>query len=295
MQDNKKTQTKPKKRKKGKRTITVNMRDSHTFITDRLKKKKIAFQIESTLRTKMVKFETEKAKHVYIFSDEIVSYKDMHLLREVKQEVKKQTQNVNVGELDENVTYFDFHSTVKDLHIDSGTIYDLKDVCEVDITKAYYYTARKLGYISDDFFKKCLALPKPKRLRLIGSIATKKKIEVYEGGRLVEYYSKTDEKLRQCWFNIIRYTDNVMKEVKNALDDDFIFYWVDGIYFKDRGYNVDIAKGIFEKFDFAVTYEKLSKIQAVNIEGVLHLEVTKQGGKKKPFAIPKNNIKKYNF
>ena len=291
MQDSKKTN----KKKKGKETVTVNLRDHHSFITDRLKKRKIDFQIERTLRTTMVKFETHLYKHIYIFAEELVSYNDMHLLREVKNEVKKQTQGVNVGELDEDVTYFEFHKTVKDVDIDSGTIYNLDNVCEVDITKAYYYTARKLGYISEDFFKKCLELPKPKRLRLIGSIATKKKVEVWENGILTEYFTKTDEKLRQCWFNIIRHTDNVMKKVKDALDDDFIFYWVDGIYFKDRGYNAQIAKKIFQDNDFAVTYEKLQKIEAVNIEGVLHLAVTKEGGKVKPFAIPKNNIKKYNF
>lgn len=291
MQDSKKSN----KKKKGKETVTVNLRDHHSFITDRLKKRKIDFNIERTLRTTMVKFETDLYKHIYIFSGEIVSYKDMHLLREVKQEVTSQTKSIEVGELNENVTYFDFSNTVKDIELDSGTMYSLDKVCEVDITKAYYYTAHKLGYISTEFFNMCLDLPKPKRLRLIGSIATKKKIEVWEGGQMVEYFSKTDEKLRQCWFNIIRYTDNVMKEVKNKLDDDFIFYWVDGIYFKDRGYNVQIAKSIFEKFDFSVTYEKLQKIEAVNIEGVLHLEVTKDNGVKKPFAIPKQNVKKYNF
>ena len=41
-----------------------------------------------------------------------------------------------------------------------------------------------------------------------------------------------DLRMRDIWFHICYNVGKVMKECSNAIQDYFVFYWVDGIYFQ---------------------------------------------------------------
>ena len=108
---------------------------------------------------------------------------------------------------------------------------DTTDVYEADISMCYYVTAFKLGFMSEQMYELCKGLPKSHRLKLLGAIATSKTFRRYEDGQIVFETVLEDETLRMAWFKICFYVGQAMQTVKDALKDNFLFYWVDGIYF----------------------------------------------------------------
>lgn len=243
----------------------------------------------------------DKSYDISIYrTDELISFEEMNLQNACKREFKKNEDKIKpISNYD--IKYNSFSPSLKDVYKDSGSMYSYKGISEIDLTKAYYYAAKNLGYISEEFFNKCMQIPKSQRLRLIGSIATRKTIFEYDPTENkkapVSVKIKQDEKLRLAWDNIVTYVDRAMNEVETYLGKDFLFYWVDGVYFKDHGLNAKKIQLIFKKHGFDSTYEKLHRVDVVNKNGVVELDVYKgeNGEIFKPFTVPMYNQKAYKF
>ena len=293
----KKTKSKPKKKPVKK-----------TYFSSINLQKKIEEYV--SLGYPVVLTETRKTKTIFVQlhdfpfdiqifkTDEIIRYEEMNLQMQCKREFKKNVDNIkpiNPNEL----KYNSFSPSLKDVYRDSGSMYSYEGISEIDLSKAYYSAALELGYISKDFYDKCLQVPKSQRLRLIGSIATRKTIWTYEPYKkeAVKVHVKEDKKLRMAWDNIVYYVDKAMNKVESYLGKDFLFYWVDGIYFKDRGYNARKIQMIFKEFGFDSTYEKLHRVDVVNKNGIVELDVFKgeKGEIFKPFTVPMYNQRAYKF
>jgi hypothetical protein len=257
--------------------------------------------VGSTNRTTTISVKTPDKDITVFYTGQIVTYKEMHLQRECKREFKSNEHLIEETTEEEN--YYNFSPSLKDVAKDSGSIYELKNVSEIDITKAYYYSARNLGYISEEFFQKCMVLPKEQRLRLIGSIATRKTVKTFtvesykKNGKSDEpddMFIKQDKKLRLAWKNIVINVDKAMSDVMTYLKKDFIFYWVDGIYFYNDGMNKFKVDQIFKKHGFDSTFENHEKVQVVNKFGCLEIQIHK-GDTYKPFTVPMSKQKAYQF
>lgn len=160
-------------------------------------------------------------------------------------------------------TYQKFAPKLHDLKFGDDDLIEVNEVYEIDLNAAYYYAAFLLGYIDEDFFNKTLNLPKHIRLRLLGSIATRKHIEESDGEEIT-YEVVQNEKMRDVWHNIVCHVDRIMTEMAEALGDRFIFYWVDGIYFTTFGeHDVPsiVVEQIAKKNNFEVKKKKLKKIE----------------------------------
>ena len=138
-------------------------------------------------------------------------------------------------------------------------------------------------------------MPKHFRLILIGSIATSKRIYNYVSGKLESVTVKENEILRQAWFHICKYVDQCMIDIKNCIGEDFIFYWVDGIFFKpNRGKNIKICNVLLNHYGFNFTADYCKKIEAINVGKGNELKVFKNNTVKH-FSIMNNKIKGYYF
>ena len=184
----------------------------------------------------------------------------------------------------------------------SGDCIDIENILEMDITKAYYQMAYNLGYISKKFFEVTLKLPKHIRLRLLGSIATKRIIEKWENGKVVEMKIVEDLRMRDIWFHICYNVGKVMKECSEAIQDYFVFYWVDGIYFqqhphfnKENDPTKQIIQKIFQKNNLKFTINELEKISLQNLNDEIMLKCWKDGRVKSNFSVPHKKVKKYIF
>lgn len=230
----------------------------------------------------------------------------MILQRKAKKDIEKMIKLLPNSKItfssNKKIHFFEFDSSLKYMVETSGDCIDIENIIEMDITKAYYQMAYNLGYISKDFFMECLGLPKIIRLRLLGSIATKRIVETYKGGKVVEMKIVEDLKMRDIWFHICYNVGKVMKECSEAIQDYFIFYWVDGIYFqrhphfnKENDPTKQIIQNIFQKNGLKFTINELEKISLQNLNDEIMLKCWKDGQVKSNFSVPHKKVKKYIF
>jgi len=112
----------------------------------------------------------------------------------------------------------------------------LPEVYNIDLTAAYLYVLKNLEIISNGLFDKLLNLPKIDRLASIGTLASKKLIFSYDqnGDLKEEAQIIEDKELSNVFYLCVEEVNLLMNICRDLLGDDFIFYWVDGIYFKNK-------------------------------------------------------------
>ena len=92
-----------------------------------------------------------------------------------------------------------------------------------------------------------------------------------------------------------------MMEVADGLQDYFLFYWVDGIYFKkddniildENQPSIQVVKYIFEKHNLDYTTKNIQKMTIINKNKNIYLQLYIDNYKKSEFYVPKTNVKKY--
>lgn len=244
----------------------------------------------------------------YLYSDQHCPMSLFPIMKQAKSEVYDNAKKVKEAPFSENpfdIKYYEFAETLVDLVNDSGSIYEYKDVYECDITGAYYRAAVNLGFISKEFFDKCMALKKIHRLKVLGSIATSKRIYSYKDGKLEEDpIVIQDDFLRSAWFKICSYINDAMQVVRACTNVNFLFYWVDGIYIRmPKKSDVDIVKKqvdmLTEDLNFEWKVEKLKNFKLINEGDKIEIQIEKHKPKAdgskdiRYFYPPKEKIKYY--
>mgnify|MGYP006272155985 CR=1 FL=1 len=143
---------------------------------------------------------------------------------------------------------------------DYGVGERIEDLIYIDINSAYWQTAHHLGIISDSLYTQGLETNKIVRLAALGSLAKTREIWNYDGNNL-----KKSETIRNpnenLWFAICKRVSDVMIEVVNKIGDDFVFYWVDGIYIKNTPESFAKVTSAFIKLGYSSKYEPIPFIQ----------------------------------
>ena len=70
--------------------------------------------------------------------------------------------------------------------------------------------------------------------------------------------TETSDDTKHLWFNICYELGKIMTESMKIAKDSFIFYWVDGIYVKDKPTAMKIKK-FFEDNEFPSKLRKMRK------------------------------------
>ena len=233
----------------------------------RLIKAKKDFEVIHTGSSTTIKYDNKKI----LYSHFKIHNRFLYLFQEVKKEFLNNIEK-NKIDLDFSInsktilySYYKTHNKFPEI----GEILNFKDCCELDIEKAYYNAAYKLGFISQEFYNKCRELPKTIRLMLLGSIATNKRIEIYKNGEKISSEKKQDENLRAAWFMVCEYVDKCLFEFSEIVHKSFLFYYVDGIFFENYSdYEKDIKEAQFFcelKYGLKFKIEKIDKIEAVRL------------------------------
>ena len=162
----------------------------------------------------------------------------------------------------------------------------IKKVYNVDINAAYPTALLNLGFISKELFDELQALPKMKKLKAIGMLATKKTVFEFENGQQVKAYFKVNDELRNVWFAICQEVGEAIDECKQNIKS-FLFFWFDGIYYSDESETEKIIE-ILNKRKFASKKEVLSNFTVIHSEHNVMISYLK-GDRKTPknFCIPK--------
>jgi len=158
------------------------------------------------------------------------------------------------------------------------------NVCEVDIDQAYWETAYQLGIINDSIYVKGSKgnISKKARLTALGSLAKKTYQYKFKGDKLVDTIIDSEPLLENLWFTICKRVSDVMHKVIEGIGKDFIFYWVDGIYFNNTPENVAKAMGLFMDNGYNSKFKKINQI-SFNERGFI---VNDYGEIKREFTYP---------
>jgi hypothetical protein len=126
-----------------------------------------------------------------------------------------------------DISYFKFRPGMEE---QQGKIYN---VCEIDVTGAYWNLAHNMGIISDEVFQKGLKVDKSTRLIAFGSLATNKRVFEYDVDT-ADYEHIADVKddlLRSYFFLVAKKLDDLMTEICERVEwKGFYFYWVDAFF-----------------------------------------------------------------
>ncbi|GAF81597.1 unnamed protein product [marine sediment metagenome] len=219
-----------------------------------LKAEKKDFQVSRTTKSATVSFDDFK----YMFADSHFSNKHLNLFQQIKKEVHNNIKNFEI--IPPEIQRSKYFGIQEFEQIGSGEFLKYSDCLEFDINKAYYKALYHFKYISKEFYDKCVELPKNIRLALVGTLATQKTVFFYESGELKSYELKKDDTLRKVFFQLVEYVDRALDYFSKLAGDNFLFYWVDGIYLKnyDRAeYHKDL---ISYEFDLDFSTEKIKEV-----------------------------------
>lgn len=160
-----------------------------------------------------------------------------------------------------------------------------KEVMNIDIKNAYASILFNDGFISPETFQYLEKIQKLDRLASLGMLAYKRNIFEYVEGELKNTSVKIGE-FRDVFFYCVRKTAEIMRECEEVLGKDFLFTWVDGIYFRKLSRNIILVSEILETHKLKYTIEKLSKFEVSEVGEIYFITF---GGNKgdKFFNIPK--------
>jgi hypothetical protein len=172
----------------------------------------------------------------------------------------------------------------------------IDNVIEIDIDEAYWRTSNILGVINDRLYnegsKQNKTISKLTRLIALGSLA--KKIERYKfrGTRLVKHEIIRSTTTQNVWYSICKRVGDLMHEASELAKDNFVLYWVDGIYIKNDPDLVKQIVKIFESNGYAVKFKE-NLVAKYTEEYVLIMDPANE--KQRPFYMSKSDRKKPYF
>lgn len=218
---------------------------------------------------------------------------EINFIKEVKRHIiKNGLQNpyrdrFTTPESRKNIKYFFYNKTLK-----PGQ--ELNDLLNIDLTAAYWQTAKKFGlfdgaphlYEQGLSWEKAIkrlhgskelreerllemirtgksnAIRKQVRLTAIGSLAKKKRIYKFDGKKQVELPTKRSEKTEFLWDVICEHVGNLLCQVAKSCGKDFVFFWVDGIYIKPQSRNK--VEQLFKKAGYSWKIEPITWIKTTD-------------------------------
>ncbi len=153
----------------------------------------------------------------YSFSDTQIDPKNLNFI--------KQTKAMLISANAEPATAADVNFFF--IGANNGSSHIIRDVVEIDITKAYWFAALHLGFISEEHFEKGLLVDKVSRLVAIGAAATVKWEMEYDGSGYVSFDETISPQGRNAFFTICK---RVSSAISSAMGDTGFLAWVDAVF-----------------------------------------------------------------
>ena len=138
---------------------------------------------------------------------------------------------------------------------------EFKEAVCVDLNSAYLQALFNLGlitYKTKEWIE--TKLSKPERLVCVGMLAKQKEILHFNNGKIQQDYLEPS-KHRYIFNAVIQEVASVMNRIKRRHMDDFIAYWVDGIYLKNEFIAFEIEEE-FTKAGYPCKIEEITNFKS---------------------------------
>ena len=172
----------------------------------------------------------------------------------------------------------------------------IEDVIEIDIDEAYWRTAFLLNVIPEKLYiegsKESKKISKIGRLICLGSLAKKEDRYTFKGSRLIKRETVRSVLTENIWYSICKRVSDLMLEAKKIAGNDFVLYWVDGIYIKNSPEIKEKIVAMFKVFDYDIKIKENLSIKYTDDQILI---TDKIKNTTRPFFIPKINKRKSYF
>lgn len=179
----------------------------------------------------------------------------------------------------EKLTYFNFAPDSRLANCDD-VIYN------VDIKSAYASVLYQHSLITTKTAKYLKTLSKKDRLACVGMLAAKKQVFDMVKGKAVTATKVINENAPFFYFCINR-TNEIMRQCQLSIGHNFLFYWVDGIFFNGAD-NVSKVCEVLDKLGYRYSIDVCTNIVYSDTGKVKRLTYNK-GEEKKELTLPKKN------
>jgi hypothetical protein len=191
--------------------------------------------------------------------------------------IKKDLQGKAIPVIDSNNNLY--YSCMK-----TGDFYSDK-IHNVDINNCYANILKNNGLITQKTFDYLNTLKKPERLAAIGSIASKKSVYTYVDGKIIKEEEINNPNANFFYF-CVQETNRIISEVRhNVLFDEFVFYWVDGIYFLNEFSGAVVQNYLKSKYNLESKKKELTDFNLVRMDDFNDITFL-EDGKRKKFCVP---------
>lgn len=265
------------------------MNNTQAHYKQLLEKQKVLIDMGEEYTIKVVNGNYELISNMFThktFKKNEYTMDELKFIKSVRYYIKKH-EIYSLPHFQDNQVFSDDVHYVKVAHV--PMFQKFENVVEVDIDQAYWETAYQLQIISDEIYRRgCKGnISKKARLTALGSLAKKSYKYVFKGDKLLDTIVDKDPLLENLWFTICKRVSDVMHQVIEQLGDDFIFYWVDGIYFRN---NADTVASVMNTFIESGYNTKLKKINQIYFHET-GFTVNDYGDIKREFTFPKYSKK----
>ena len=166
------------------------------------------------------------------------------------------------------------------------------NVVEVDIDQAYWDTAYQLGIISKELYEigSSDEITKQERMVCLGHFAKKVFVYDFRGEQLINSSIEKSTETENLWYTICKRVSDVMGEIRNAIGENYIFFWVDGIYMVNSPESIEKATEIAAKYQYVMKVKKIDLIEGQERGLIVQEDILSD--KKKRFNYVSNRQKK---
>ena len=159
-----------------------------------------------------------------------------------------------------------------------GTVY-----C-IDIKAAYPTALKNIGFIDPETYAYLMKQDKQTRLTACGMLAGTKHVFKYNGSELLDF-EIIEKETKPVFLAAVATIDEILEKTAEIAGNDFLFFWVDGIYLKsDR--KLQQIKEHWQNYCYDFSEEVLNNfLVTANNKGKLFVNFEKNG-KIKKFNLP---------
>lgn len=180
-----------------------------------------------------------------------------------------------------DVKYF-YHDFKKDFYSE--------EIFCIDIKSAYANVLKSKKLISEETFNYLSTLPKKDRLASVGMLASKKRHYRFDG-KDYKFLNEEENPLAGFFYLAAKGTFDIMSKLKQICGNDYLFTWVDCIYFKANEEVMSNCLCYMENISFPYSPEVLNNFSVENRGNHILVQYEKQGHKKS-LMLP---IKRYGY
>lgn len=203
--------------------------------------------------------------------------------RKILKDLNEWTANERPDVQRSQVEYFDFDpDALKHIETDGR----FSNLHNIDLKSAYLHIIYMNYFISQETYEYCMKLSKPDRLVSVGMLASRKDRYMYNGDELtgMDYITKETE---SYFYYCVQETYKIIQEIKMLINMNFVFSWVDSVYFFDPDGTIrEKIENYLKKIKFAYSYKLLTNVRVTEKKDFFSIKYG-NNDEKNYFAIPK--------